>query len=111
LSNPENLLQPESEILRAGERDIPNECLGRLAAFESDQNRILNMMRFMLKASRINEELLKELDKGVNLQNIQMQNSQEAFYKFYQDTHSWAEFVNTTLEFNQSHFSEKFYPL
>ncbi len=29
------------------------------------------------------------------------------FFKFHQDTHSWAGFVNATLEFNQAHYTER----
>jgi hypothetical protein len=102
---PEEEIQVEHEKLDDG--DVSHEYLERLAAFEDGQNRICNVMRFMIRAGRTNEEFLKELNKDFNQQSAQVQTTQEAFLKFHQDTHSWAGFVNATLEFNQAHFTER----
>ncbi len=104
-------IRSEEEIKaeRVDNRDgeVPPEYLERLAAFENGQNRICNMMRFMIRAGRSNEEFLRELNRDFGQQNIQVQTTQEAFVKFYRDTHSWAGFVNTALEFSHSHFAER----
>ncbi len=111
LCNSDAHIHPEEEIRvehgKLADGDVSHEYLERLAAFEDGQNRICNVMRFMVRAGRTNEEFLKELNKDFGQQNAQVQTTQEAFLKFHQDTHSWAGFVNATLEFNQAHFTER----
>jgi len=92
MCNSDARIRPEEEIQvehrKLADGDVSHEYLERLAAFEDGQNRICNMMRFMIRAGRTNEEFLRELDKDFSQQNAQVQTTQEAFLKFHQDTHS-----------------------
>ena len=87
--------------------NIPRDYLERLKGFEDQNRRILRMMQFMVKAGRTNERFLQELDHDFSAQTSHISSFQDAFLGFRKDTREWAQFMNTTLDFTQGHFSER----
>ena len=87
--------------------NISADYLSRLQGFEDQNKRILRMIQFMIRAGATNERFLQGLDHDFSAQTSQISDIQEAFTKFQRDTREWAQFVNTTMDFTQTHFTQQ----